>query len=174
VDDSPGRRRILRLFYVIKKILIRNFIWNFNCFCNNIWTVVCVILTHLNAVWQFRQIQAPEDGHIGPKHVLNEGEGEKIKICCITDGIDIHRLFIISSKSNILYKKRNFKNCLSQGCDFWTWISIWIRDVPDRVMQTLQIFVRSAFHYITRIPAWRAVVEKLRTVTWIWGSHRRH
>jgi hypothetical protein len=31
-------------------------------------------------VWQFRQIQTPEDGHIGPKHVvLNESEGEKQK-----------------------------------------------------------------------------------------------
>jgi hypothetical protein len=30
-------------------------------------------------VWQFRQIQTPEDGHIGPKHaVLKESEGEKI------------------------------------------------------------------------------------------------
>jgi hypothetical protein len=33
---------------------------------------------HLNAVWQFRQIQTPEDGHIGSKHVvLSESEGEK-------------------------------------------------------------------------------------------------
>jgi hypothetical protein len=33
------------------------------------------ILTHIDAVWQFRQIQAPEDGNIGPKHVvLSESE----------------------------------------------------------------------------------------------------
>jgi hypothetical protein len=25
------------------------------------WTVACVILTHIDAVWQFRQIQTPED-----------------------------------------------------------------------------------------------------------------
>jgi hypothetical protein len=41
-------------------------------------TVACVILMHLNAVWQFRQIQTPEDGHIGPEHVvLKESKGEK-------------------------------------------------------------------------------------------------
>jgi hypothetical protein len=45
---------------------------------NNIWTVACVILTHLKVVWQFRQIQTPDDGYIGPKHVvLSESEGEK-------------------------------------------------------------------------------------------------
>jgi hypothetical protein len=33
---------------------------------------------HLNAVWQFKQIQTPEDDHIGPNHVvLKESEGEK-------------------------------------------------------------------------------------------------
>jgi hypothetical protein len=33
---------------------------------------------HLNAVWQFRWIQTPEDGHIGQKHVvLRKSEGEK-------------------------------------------------------------------------------------------------
>jgi hypothetical protein len=42
---------------------------------------------HIDAVWQFRQIQTPEDGHIGPKHiVLNESE-RRLIICCITDGI---------------------------------------------------------------------------------------
>jgi hypothetical protein len=31
--------------------------------------------THIDAVWQFRHIQTPEDGHIGPKHVaLSESE----------------------------------------------------------------------------------------------------
>jgi hypothetical protein len=30
----------------------------------------CVILTHIHAVWQFRQTQTPEDGHVGPKHVV--------------------------------------------------------------------------------------------------------
>jgi hypothetical protein len=30
----------------------------------------CVILKHIDAVWQFRQIQTPENGHIGPKHVV--------------------------------------------------------------------------------------------------------
>jgi hypothetical protein len=29
-------------------------------------------------LWQFRQIQTPEDGYIGPKHVvLSESEGKK-------------------------------------------------------------------------------------------------
>jgi hypothetical protein len=68
-------------FYEIKKILIGNFNW----FYNNIWTVACVILTHIDAVWQFRQYQTPEDGHIGPKHVVLS-ENEKI-IYYITDGI---------------------------------------------------------------------------------------
>jgi hypothetical protein len=37
--------------------------------------VACVILTHIDAVWQFQQSQTPEDGHTGPKHVvLNESE----------------------------------------------------------------------------------------------------
>jgi hypothetical protein len=57
---------------------------------------VCVILTHINAVWQFQRIQTPEDGHIGPKHVVLS-ESEKIIICCITDRIDIHRLLNIPS-----------------------------------------------------------------------------
>jgi hypothetical protein len=59
--DSGGEE-----VYEIKKILIGNF----NGFYNNIWTVACVILTHIDAVWQFRQIQTPEDGHIGSKHVV--------------------------------------------------------------------------------------------------------
>jgi hypothetical protein len=47
-------------------------------------------------VWQFRQIQTPEDGHIGPKHVvLSESEGEK-KICCITDGITYIYIYYIT------------------------------------------------------------------------------
>jgi hypothetical protein len=54
-------------------------------------------------VWQFRQILAPEDGHIGPKHVvLSEREGEKLKKkknCCITDGIDIQILFNLNNIS---------------------------------------------------------------------------
>jgi hypothetical protein len=87
VDDSPGRWRILREFYEIKKILIGNCNW----FYNNIWTVVCVILTHIDAVWQFRQIQTPEDGHTGPKHIVLSESGKKKIICCITDGLDIHR-----------------------------------------------------------------------------------
>jgi hypothetical protein len=49
---------------------------------------------HLNAVWQFGQIQTPKDGHIGPKHVvLSESEEvKKIKNCCIIYGIDMHKL----------------------------------------------------------------------------------
>jgi hypothetical protein len=27
-------------------------------------------------VWQFRQIQTPEDGHIGPKHVVLSESGK--------------------------------------------------------------------------------------------------
>jgi hypothetical protein len=38
---------------------------------------VCVILTHINAAWQFRQIQTPEDGHIGPKYVVLSESGKK-------------------------------------------------------------------------------------------------
>jgi hypothetical protein len=53
-------------FYEIKKILIRNF----NRLYNNIWTVACVILMHIDAVQQFRQIQTPEDSHVGRKHVV--------------------------------------------------------------------------------------------------------
>jgi hypothetical protein len=30
-----------------------------------------------NAVWQFRQFQTPEDGHIGPKHVVLSESGKK-------------------------------------------------------------------------------------------------
>jgi hypothetical protein len=48
---------------------------------------VYVILTHIDAVWQFRQIQTPEDGHIGPKHVVLSESERKIIICCIADGI---------------------------------------------------------------------------------------
>jgi hypothetical protein len=51
-------------------------IGNFNWFCNNIWTVACVILTHIDAVWQFRQIQTPEDGHLGAKHVVLSESGK--------------------------------------------------------------------------------------------------
>jgi hypothetical protein len=40
---------------------------------------VCVILTHIDAVWQFRQIQAPEDGHVGPKHVVLSESGKEKK-----------------------------------------------------------------------------------------------
>jgi hypothetical protein len=39
-----------------------------------------------------RQIQTPEDDHIGPKRVvLKENKGEKN--CCITNGIYLHELF---------------------------------------------------------------------------------
>jgi hypothetical protein len=63
-------------------------------FYNNIWTVACAILTHLNAVWQFRQIQTPEDGHIEPKHVvLRKSE----------DGIDIHRKIFLSACTMSMY-----------------------------------------------------------------------
>jgi hypothetical protein len=60
---------------------------NFIRFYNNIWTVARVILTHIDAVWQFRQYQTPEDGHIGPKHVVLSGSERRLIICCITDGI---------------------------------------------------------------------------------------
>jgi hypothetical protein len=54
----------LLFFYIsIPSVMQQIFICNFNA---------------LQAVWQFRQIQTPEDGHIGPKHiVLSESEGEK-------------------------------------------------------------------------------------------------
>jgi hypothetical protein len=44
---------------------------------------VCVILTHIDAVWQFRQIQTPEDGHIGPKHVVLSESGKKKKFIAL-------------------------------------------------------------------------------------------
>jgi hypothetical protein len=63
-------------FYEIKKILIGNFNWFYNN--TSIWTVACVILMHIDAVWQFQQIQTPEGGHIGPKHdVLSESGSKK-------------------------------------------------------------------------------------------------
>jgi hypothetical protein len=55
-------------FTKLRKFLIENL----NLFYNNIWIVACVNLTQIDAVWQFRQIQTPEDGHIGPKHVCVE------------------------------------------------------------------------------------------------------
>jgi hypothetical protein len=57
----------LREFYEIKKNFNRKYL-----LCT--WTVVCVILAHIDAVWQFRQIQKPEDGHVGPKHVVLSGK----------------------------------------------------------------------------------------------------
>jgi hypothetical protein len=39
-------------------------------------------------VWQFRQIQTPEDGHIGPKHVvLSESERESKKFVALQTGL---------------------------------------------------------------------------------------
>jgi hypothetical protein len=32
---------------------------------------------HIDAVWRFRQIQTPEDGRLGPKHVLSESGKKK-------------------------------------------------------------------------------------------------
>jgi hypothetical protein len=60
-------------------------------------------LRHIDAVWHFRQIQIPEDGHNGPKLVVLS-ESEKIIICCITDGIDIHRLFNMSCNRMLKYR----------------------------------------------------------------------
>jgi hypothetical protein len=34
-------------------------------------------LTNIDAVWQFRQIQTPEDGHVGPKNVVLKESGKK-------------------------------------------------------------------------------------------------
>jgi hypothetical protein len=71
---------------------------------------------HIDAVWQFRKIQIPEDGHIGPKHVvLSENEGEKIKICCITDETDIHILFNMSCNRMFKYSmgERMYKSTFS-------------------------------------------------------------
>jgi hypothetical protein len=65
--------------------------------------VARVILKHIDAVWQFRQIQTPEDGHIGPKHVVLN-ESEKKTICCITDGLDIHRLFNMACNRVLKYR----------------------------------------------------------------------
>jgi hypothetical protein len=42
---------------------------------------VCVILTHIDAVWQFRQYQTSEDGHIGPKHVVLSESERRLIIC---------------------------------------------------------------------------------------------
>jgi hypothetical protein len=57
---------------------IKMSVWvgNFNWFYNNIWTVACVILMHIDAVEQFRQLQTPEDGHVGPKHVVLSESGK--------------------------------------------------------------------------------------------------
>jgi hypothetical protein len=52
---------------------------------------------------QFRQIQTPEDGHIGPKHVVLSEMGKKI-ICCITDGFDIYTLFNMSCNRMFKYR----------------------------------------------------------------------
>jgi hypothetical protein len=40
---------------------------------------------HIDAVWQFRQIQTPEDGHIGLKHVESEESGKEKKNCTQMD-----------------------------------------------------------------------------------------
>jgi hypothetical protein len=42
---------------------------------------VRVILTHIDAVWQFRQYQTLEDDHIRPKHVVLSESERRLLIC---------------------------------------------------------------------------------------------
>jgi hypothetical protein len=61
-------------------------------------------------VWQFRQIQTPEDGHIGPKNVVlseSEGEKQKKKIVALQTGL----IYIDCSISSAT------KKCLFPLCD---------------------------------------------------------
>jgi hypothetical protein len=45
---------------------------------------MCIKIAHATVQ---TQIQTPEDGHIGPKHVVLSESERKIIICCITDKI---------------------------------------------------------------------------------------
>jgi hypothetical protein len=141
---------------------------------------------HLNAVWQFRQIQTPEDGHIGPKRCVEWKWRRKIKkIVALQPGLIYINCLICHATGCLNIEQRMFihQKCCVDGHNIDNLIFYTQQDAFCKVYNCSNFYMQSNWNFIfnlwifnlwTIFIGWITFVNKGIPLLWLcWTMHTK-